>query len=342
MRAVAAVAAVIGLISAGVSAKRACPAEQLPCSPTCDSAHAKRHCRYCKCKACAMCGTASAQEGRVSGNSNKQKPRRHRNRLRIGGKILGRKRLFVEGRPQLGGSRIWTPTEPEATSWGNVSAASNVLRLLGYVPGSHMPLEFGGDAADYSLKGTHFERLAAVEAASAGPRPLSLRGQRQQAAHGLRKRSDVSWHASPVAGLLQRKSARPPTPRKRARKHKKHLFGHKRSRAVTSDRTANSYKNLTLAFTSRESKASRQRKKSSNRPVLQFTGKRSVKPKRLRLGNAGSNTSRVSRSRSRNKLVRPSPKGKGKTKRKRSTRITKLPVSANEPQDDSDSQHTFT
>ena len=135
------------------------------------------------------------------------------------------------------------PKVPETMLWSNVSLASKVLRLLGYVPGSQMPLDFGGAVSDYSLKGTRFDALTRVEAAAAGPEPLSLRDQRQQVALGQRKASDVSWHASPVAGLLPQKAARPPTPKARAKLHKKQLSAG-RSGVVAG------IKNLTLVFPS--------------------------------------------------------------------------------------------
>ncbi|KAL1507558.1 hypothetical protein AB1Y20_007178 [Prymnesium parvum] len=183
----------VALLVAPASAKRACPPVPLPCSPRCLLSEAQRHCRYCKCKACAMCSRPLPAPTAASHTSP---------------------------RPLLGRSRRWAPSDasPAAT---NASAASRVLRLLGYIPAAQLPLAFGGDPADFSLAPAAFPTLSRAEAAAAGPPLLSLRAQRRAAAAGTRARRDVSWLASPVAGLLPRTAARPPTPRARAARRRR-------------------------------------------------------------------------------------------------------------------------
>lgn len=323
--------AAVSLLGAAAAAKRACPADPIPCSPSCLPAEAKRHCRYCKCKACAMCmehvghagsssgggggdGGSTASRGRKGRKDNEDETPRRRSRLwsrtRRSSKDSesGRPR---DGRPQLGGSRRWVPTQVDSMLWNNASLASKVLRLLGYVPGAQMPLEFGGTTRDYSLQGTRFEELARLEVEAAGPTPVSLREQRHQVAMGTRKPSDVSWQGSPVAGLLPQKAARPPTPKERAKKHKLRLFG---SRKENTDDVTLSFKNLTLVLPSTIQKSEGRLKSPSRQRKRRHTkSKRSSKsqPIQTRVGKQANDTvvPRVRRS---------TPRGKPKrTKKKR-------------------------
>ena len=113
----------------------------------------------------------------------------------------------------------------------NRTVVSVVLRTLGYVPGPQLPLEFGGNIEDFTVAGAKLDGIGPLldaEIAAAGPIPRSVRDQRILARRAARKGAKphkVDWHASPVAGLLPGRQARPPTPKARAKRRKKHLLG---------------------------------------------------------------------------------------------------------------------
>ena len=107
---------------------------------------------------------------------------------------------------RLGRSRQWTPTA-ELTVRTNRSAAAVLLRMIGYVPGAQIPLEFGGPSGDFELEPTRHAALARAEAAAAGPKVVPFHLQKAAANHG---RTAASWLSSPVAQLLARERARPP------------------------------------------------------------------------------------------------------------------------------------
>lgn len=116
---------------------------------------------------------------------------------------------------RLGRSRQWTPEEETAVS-NNRSVAAVLLRTMGYVPGPQIPLEFGGPSGDFEVDPSKFATLSRAEAAAAGPKLMPLHMQKAAAAHGG---PPASWLYSPVAQLLPKERARPPTPQ--ARKTKK-------------------------------------------------------------------------------------------------------------------------
>jgi hypothetical protein len=222
---VGAVVEMFMLLTAAVGAKRAC-SSSLPCDTTCVEASAKRHCRYCKCKSCLMCQPIASRLAGASAPTGK--------RSQQADVLQQTLQQGQEERPQLGRARRWIPATAETPHMHNRSAASSVLRVLGYVPASQLPLEFGGPDTEFSLAGTRFGALAQAEVAAAGPKLLPLRDQRQQVAAGERKPADVSWHDSPVAGLLPQSKARPPTPKSRARHHKLQLLSKSKRKAPPS------------------------------------------------------------------------------------------------------------
>ena len=134
-------------------------------------------------------------------------------------------------RARLGISRRWEATAAirSREALRNRTLPSVVLRILGYLPGPQLPLEFGGPISDYSVGGASSSKVAALlraETAAAGPVPRSVREQRELARRGGANRGasngkEVDWHASPVAGLLPGRQARPPTPKARAQKRKR-------------------------------------------------------------------------------------------------------------------------
>ena len=136
---------------------------------------------------------------------------------------------------QLGSTRRWVAAQQQPdvleSFLHNRTVVSVILRTLGYVPGPQLPLEFGGHIGDYTLAGAkmnEIEPLLSAEIAAAGPVPRSVRDQRILARRAARKGSKpqkVDWHASPVAGLLPGRQARPPTPKARAKRRRKQLLG---------------------------------------------------------------------------------------------------------------------
>eukprot|EP00966_Prymnesium_polylepis_P077703 1800205-Prymnesium_polylepis.1 len=131
--------AVFGVAAA---AKRTCPAQMQPCSPSCLPSEAKRHCRYCKCKACTMCAASGKEDGeQIAANMRGRTHLRSRTQQHATGTGASAR---PRARPQLGGSRRWVPVVSETVLSSNTTLASKVLRLLGYIPGPQMPLEFGG------------------------------------------------------------------------------------------------------------------------------------------------------------------------------------------------------
>lgn len=165
---------------------------------------------------------------------------------------------------RLGRTRRWTPTATAASDvQRNQSLASIVLRALGYVPGPQLPMDFGGPQEDYTLVGASatVAHLLWPESAAAGPTPLSLRDQRlraRQAARAGGKQQAVDWHNSPVAGLLPKSKARPPTPKARVKKRKKkQSLG-----AIQLSGAMVGAQNLTLSWDNPAAKERKQHKKS--------------------------------------------------------------------------------
>ena len=175
------VALALGLLHA-VSAKRTC-SPPVPCHSSCDTERSHLHCKACKCRACTMCA--------VDSRSSRTAKRRPAERLQ-----------------RLGRSREWAPPEAEATAQSNRTAASFILRMMGYVPGLQIPLEFGGPGADYEVDPGRHAALARAEAAAAGPKVVPFYLQKAAAARG--ESAAASWLSSPVAQLLARAKARPP------------------------------------------------------------------------------------------------------------------------------------
>lgn len=175
------VALVLGLLHA-VSAKRTC-SPPVPCHSSCDTERSHLHCKACKCRACTMCAVDSKRS-----RTAKSRP--------------------AERLQRLGRSRQWAP-EAEATAQSaNRSAAAVLLRMMGYVPGLQIPLEFGGPGEDYQVDPRRHVALARAEAAAAGPKVVPFYLQKAAAARG--ESAAASWLASPVAQLLARAKARPP------------------------------------------------------------------------------------------------------------------------------------
>ena len=166
-----------------VAPKRTC-SPSAPCDASCKAERSHKHCKYCKCRACAMCTRSG---GMGSKRSRKSRPAQ---------------------RPlqRLGRSRQWTPAA-ELTVRTNRSAAAVLLRMMGYVPGAQIPLEFGGPGEDFELEPTRHVALARAEATAAGPKVVPFHLQKAAAAHGS---APASWLSSPVAQLLARERARPP------------------------------------------------------------------------------------------------------------------------------------
>ena len=171
----------LGLLHA-VSAKRTC-SPPVPCHSSCDTERSHLHCKACKCRACTMCAVDSKRS-----RTAKSRPE--------------------ERLQRLGRSRQWAP-EAEATAQSaNRSAAAVLLRMMGYVPGLQIPLEFGGPGEDYQVDPRRHVALARAEAAAAGPKVVPFYLQKAAAARG--ESAAASWLASPVAQLLARAKARPP------------------------------------------------------------------------------------------------------------------------------------
>jgi hypothetical protein len=177
------VALVLGLLHA-VSAKRTC-SPPVPCHSSCDTERSHLHCKACKCRACTMCAVDSK---RSRSRTAKSRP--------------------AERLQRLGRSRQWAP-EAEATAQSaNRSAAAVLLRMMGYVPGLQIPLEFGGPGEDYQVDPSRHAALARAESAAAGPKVVPFYLQKAAAARG--ESAAASWLSSPVAQLLARAKARPP------------------------------------------------------------------------------------------------------------------------------------
>lgn len=175
------VALALGLLHS-VSAKRTC-SPPVPCHSSCDTERSHLHCKACKCRACTMCAV----------DSRRSRTARSRPAERL---------------QRLGRSREWAPPEAEATAQSNRTAASFILRMMGYVPGLQIPLEFGGPGADYEVDPGRHAALARAEAAAAGPKVVPFYLQKAAAARG--ESAAASWLSSPVAQLLARAKARPP------------------------------------------------------------------------------------------------------------------------------------
>ena len=135
---------------------------------------------------------------------------------------------------QLGSTRRWAAAVADGaldSLMRNKTVTSLVLRTLGYVPGPQLPLEFGGDIGDFTVAGSKQSDEAALleaEIATAGPAPRSVRDQRILARRAARRGATphkVDWHASPIAGLMPGRQARPPTPKARAKRRRKQLLG---------------------------------------------------------------------------------------------------------------------
>ena len=109
---------------------------------------------------------------------------------------------------RLGRSRQWAPEAEEVTTHANRSAAAVLLRMMGYVPGLQIPLEFGGPNEDYQVDPSRHPALARAESAAAGPKVVPFYLQKAAAARG--ESPAASWLSSPVAQLLARAKARPP------------------------------------------------------------------------------------------------------------------------------------
>ena len=223
------------------------------CSPRCKLERASLHCRACVCVACAFCnlpGTETADSGaqqsvglhsvQIGMRASSGEPstpvqtvaRRpsHWRKTHRSAKAAPTA-LATESTSRLGRARRWAPTSGLFDFQANQTLASIVLRALGYVPGSQLPLEFGGPHVDYTVVGASakvMSKLLGFEDDAAGPTPLSLREQRlraRRAARKGRKIPAVDWHASPVAGLLPQSRARPATPKARVKKRKKNQPG---------------------------------------------------------------------------------------------------------------------
>jgi len=196
MRVSALLVVLVGLLGS-VTTKRAC-SSTASCDSSCKAERSQRHCKFCKCRTCAMCSSEAKPSARAT-------KRRSRSRSKSTTRPLQR----------LGRSRQWTPEE-ETTVSNNRSVAAVLLRTMGYVPGPQIPLEFGGPSSDFEVDPSKFAALSRSEAAAAGPKLMPLHLQKAAAAHGG---PPASWLYSPVAQLLPKERARPPTPQ--ARKTKK-------------------------------------------------------------------------------------------------------------------------
>ena len=175
------VAVVLGLLDS-VSAKRTCSPPE-PCHSSCNAERSHKHCKYCKCRACTMCAVVSKRSRNTKSRPTERPLQR------------------------LGRSRQWAP-EAEVTSRTNRSAAAVLLRMMGYVPGLQIPLEFGGPGEDFELDPSRHAALARAESAAAGPKVVPFHLQKAAAARV--GSTAASWLSSPVAQLLARAKARPP------------------------------------------------------------------------------------------------------------------------------------
>lgn len=247
----------VGLFGS-VTAKRVC-SSTASCDSSCKAERSQRHCKFCKCRTCAMCSSEAKPSGRAS-------KRRSKSRSKSATRPLQR----------LGRSRQWTPEE-ETTVSNNRSVAAVLLRTMGYVPGPQIPLEFGGPSSDFEVDSSKFAALARSEAAAAGPKLMPLHLQKAAAARGG---PPASWLYSPVAQLLPKERARPPTPQARKTKkeqaqlrkqqHKQHG-----SSTVAGHATAmlSSLRNLTLNWRPSKKTGSQTRTTSAQSAAMDVTGK---------------------------------------------------------------------
>ena len=164
-----------------VSTKRTC-SPSAPCHSSCSVERSHKHCKYCKCRACTMCAVAIKRSRKAKSRPTKRPLQR------------------------LGRSRQWAPAA-ELTTRTNRSAAAVLLRMMGYVPGLQIPLEFGGPGEDFEVNPSRHAALARAESAAAGLKVVPFHLQKAAAARGS---TTASWLSSPVAQLLAREKARPP------------------------------------------------------------------------------------------------------------------------------------
>ena len=158
------------------------------CSPRCQRAAARRHCQACICTLCDWCSIATeagaaaaatarrahgetmatgvdpssplaaaarataAETAAAAIEANRHRQEKHGSRNAKQNKAFAQK----ERQQELGDSRIWTASTLTPNPGGalqNRSKSSVVLRVLGYVPGSEMALEYGGPPAEFSVHG---------------------------------------------------------------------------------------------------------------------------------------------------------------------------------------------